>query len=34
MTDLPRAAAVLLVAIAVLATANVIYLFVLRRAPR
>jgi hypothetical protein len=34
MTDLPRAAAVLLFAIAVLATANVIYLFVRRRAPR
>ena len=34
MTDLPRAAAVLLVAIAVLAVVNVMYLLVRRRAPR
>jgi hypothetical protein len=34
MTDLPRAAAVLLFAIAVLAIGNVLYLFVRRRAPR
>ena len=34
MTDLPRAASVLLIAIAVIAIANVFYLFVLRRAPR
>jgi hypothetical protein len=34
MTDLPRAAAVLLFAIAVLAVVNVMYLLVRRRAPR
>ena len=34
MTDLPRAASVLLIAIAVIAMANVIYLFVRQRAPR
>jgi uncharacterized membrane protein YczE len=34
MTDLPRAASVLLIAIALIAIANVFYLFVLRRAPR
>jgi hypothetical protein len=34
MTDLPRAAAVLAIAIAALLIANVIYLFVRRRAPR
>jgi K+-transporting ATPase A subunit len=34
MTDLPRAAAVLLFAIAVLGIANVLYLLVRRRAPR
>jgi hypothetical protein len=34
MNDLPRAASVLLIAIAVLAIANVMYLLVQRRAPR
>jgi hypothetical protein len=34
MTDLPRAASVLFIAIAVLLIANVIYLFVRRRATR
>ncbi len=34
MTDLPRAASVLLIAVAALLIANLIYLFVRRRAPR
>jgi hypothetical protein len=34
MTDLPRAASVLFLAVAALLIANVIYLFVRRRAPR
>ena len=34
MTDLPRAASILVIAIAVLLFANVVYLFVRRRAPR
>ena len=34
MTDLPKAAAILLIAIVALLIANVIYLFVRRRAPR
>ena len=34
MTDLPRAATILVIAIAVLLFANVVYLFVRRRAPR
>jgi hypothetical protein len=34
MTDLPRAASILVIAIAVLLLANVVYLFVRRRAPR
>jgi hypothetical protein len=34
MTDLPKAAAILLVAVVALLIANVIYLFVRRRAPR
>ena len=34
MTDLPRATSILVIAIAVLLFANVVYLFVRRRAPR
>lgn len=34
MTDLPRAASVLLIAVAALLIANLIYLFLRRRAPR
>jgi hypothetical protein len=34
MTDLPRAASILVIAIAVLLFANLVYLFVRRRAPR
>jgi heme A synthase len=34
MTDIPRAAAIVFVAVAALLIANVIYLFVRRRAPR